>query len=61
MSHEEAQQYLVKAEDVFIVRGNGSKHLVGQAGIVKKFAEGTIFGIRSISCGKQKLLAIVES
>ncbi|WP_392532582.1 restriction endonuclease subunit S [Nostoc sp. C117] len=43
MSHEEAQQYLVKAEDVFIVRGNGSKHLVGQAGIVKKFAEGTIF------------------
>jgi type I restriction enzyme S subunit len=43
MSYEEAQPYLVKPEDVFIVRGNGSKHLVGQAGIVKKFAEGTIF------------------
>ncbi|MDZ8189270.1 MAG: restriction endonuclease subunit S [Nostoc sp. ChiSLP02] len=43
MSHQEAQQYLVKPEDVFIVRGNGSKDLVGQAGIVKKFAERTIF------------------
>jgi type I restriction enzyme S subunit len=43
MSAEEAQQYLVKPENVFIVRGNGSKHLVGQAGIIKKFVEGTIF------------------
>lgn len=43
MSAEEAQQYLVKPEDVFIVRGNGSKHLVGQAGIIKKFVKGTIF------------------
>ncbi len=43
MNKAEAEQYLAKPGDVFIVRGNGSKDLVGQAGVVTKFVEGTIF------------------
>ncbi len=43
MNKAEAEQYLAKPGDVFIVRGNGSKDLVGQSGVVTKFVEGTIF------------------
>jgi type I restriction enzyme S subunit len=43
MTKEEAEPYLVREEDVFVVRGSGSKRLVGQAGLVKECIEGTIF------------------
>jgi type I restriction enzyme, S subunit len=43
MTVEEAEPYLVKHEDVFIVRGNGSKDLIGQAGIIKKAITNIIF------------------
>jgi type I restriction enzyme S subunit len=43
MTKEEAEPYLVREEDVFVVRGNGSKRLVGQAGLVRECIEGTIF------------------
>ena len=35
LTEERAKPYLIKANDVFIVRGNGSTHLVGRAGIVE--------------------------
>lgn len=40
---EEATPYLIKPGDVFIMRGNGSKHLVGRAGLVETTVSGTIF------------------
>lgn len=43
MTEEEAEPYIVRYEDVFIVRGNGSKELIGQAGIIKKVLSNTIF------------------
>jgi type I restriction enzyme, S subunit len=43
MSVGEAKDYLVQPGDVFVVRGNGSKDLVGQAGLVKDCPKGTIF------------------
>jgi type I restriction enzyme S subunit len=43
LSREEAKPYLVSAGDVFITRGNGSKRLVGRAGLVEKCTKGTIF------------------
>ena len=43
MKENEVAQYLVKDKDVFIVRGNGSKNLVGRAGIVKNAIPGIIF------------------
>lgn len=43
MTKNEAEPYLVNNQDVFIVRGNGSKHLVGKAGVVRNYVEGTIF------------------
>lgn len=43
MTLKEAEPYLIRSQDVFIVRGNGSKDLVGQAGLVKNCPEGTIF------------------
>jgi type I restriction enzyme S subunit len=39
----QASPYLTRSDDVFIVRGNGSKDLVGQAGMVKDHLAGTIF------------------
>ncbi|MDF0590996.1 restriction endonuclease subunit S [Candidatus Methanocrinis natronophilus] len=39
----EAKPYLIKDYDVFIVRGNGSKSLVGRAGMVVGAIPGTIF------------------
>lgn len=43
MTKEEAEPYFVHASDVFIVRGNGSKELVGQAGMIEEEVTGTIF------------------
>lgn len=43
MSMEDAKEYLIKPGDVFIVRGNGSSELVGQAGLVEECPENTIF------------------
>jgi type I restriction enzyme S subunit len=42
-NENEIVQYLVKDKDVFIVRGNGSKDLVGRAGIVEETQLGIIF------------------
>jgi type I restriction enzyme S subunit len=43
MTVEEATPYLVRDGDVFVVRGNGSKALVGRAGLVQETRPGTIF------------------
>lgn len=43
MAFQEAEDYLIQPGDVFIVRGNGSKDLVGQAGLVEECPFGTIF------------------
>jgi type I restriction enzyme, S subunit len=43
LDEKEISQYLVKTKDVFIVRGNGSKELVGRAGMVDKALPGVIF------------------
>lgn len=43
LTREEATAYLVKERDVFVVRGNGSKELVGRAGLVESERTGVIF------------------
>jgi type I restriction enzyme, S subunit len=43
MTDEEADPYLVHSGDVFLVRGNGSKDLVGRAGVVKEAPKKIIF------------------
>jgi len=43
MAREEAEPFLVRAGDIFVVRGNGSKELVGRAAVVDKPADGVIF------------------
>jgi len=43
MTNVEAAPYLVHPEDVFVVRGNGTKELVGRAGIVAENCAGLIF------------------
>ncbi len=43
MSLAEAQPFLVRPGDVFVVRGNGSKHLVGRAGYVANVNQLTIY------------------
>jgi type I restriction enzyme S subunit len=43
MEQEEAEPYLIREGDVFVVRGSGSKGLVGQAGLIEECIEGTIF------------------
>ena len=43
MTEAEALPYLVKKGDVFVVRGNGSKHLCGLAGYIRANVEGVIF------------------
>jgi type I restriction enzyme, S subunit len=40
---EEAKPHLVRAGDVFIVRGNGSKELVGRAGMITESRDALIF------------------
>jgi type I restriction enzyme S subunit len=39
----EAQEYLIQAGDVFVMRGNGSKDLVGRAALAKESPSRTIF------------------
>jgi restriction endonuclease S subunit len=43
MTEAEAKPFLVRSQDVFVVRGNGSKQLVGQAGLVQDQPERVIF------------------
>jgi len=43
MQRNDAEPYLVRKGDVFVVRGNGSKSLCGRAGIVMDYADATIF------------------
>jgi type I restriction enzyme S subunit len=43
MTKAEAGSYLVHPGDIFVVRGNGSKELVGRAGMVEGNSEGMIF------------------
>ncbi len=43
MSLNEAKPYLVRPGDVFVVRGNGSKHLVGRAGYVENIDQLVIY------------------
>jgi type I restriction enzyme S subunit len=43
MAAPDAEPFLVRPQDVFIVRGNGSKGLVGRAGIVQESRAGLIF------------------
>ena len=43
LNEDRAKPYLIKANDVFIVRGNGSTHLVGRAGIVEGNPKDLIF------------------
>ncbi len=43
LSAEKAEPYLIRQGDVFIVRGNGSKDLVGRAGIVNSQPRNVIF------------------
>jgi len=43
VNENEVVQYQVKDKDVFIVRGNGSKYLVGRAGMIRKALQGIIF------------------
>jgi type I restriction enzyme S subunit len=43
LSLPEAVPYLVSQGDVFVVRGNGSKHLVGRAGVMRDSPQNTVF------------------
>lgn len=43
LTRDEASNYLVSRGDVFVVRGNGSRKLVGQAGRMRDDAVGLIF------------------
>lgn len=43
MAATDAEPFLVRPRDVFVVRGNGSKDLVGRAGIVQESRAGLIF------------------
>jgi type I restriction enzyme S subunit len=43
MSRTEAEPFQVRTGDVFVIRGNGSKHLCGLAGLIADEAEGVIF------------------
>src|SRR5207245_6938310 len=43
MTAAEAKPYIVRQGDVFIVRGNGSKELVGRAGQIQEECSGVIF------------------
>lgn len=43
LSEEDAHPYRVNPGDVFVVRGNGSKRLVGRAGYAQEIIQGTIF------------------
>jgi type I restriction enzyme S subunit len=40
---DEAQAYLVRQGDVYVMRGNGSKELCGQAGLVEEKCDNVIF------------------
>jgi len=40
---EQAKPFLVRKRDVFVMRGNGSRHLCGQAGLAEEEGERIIF------------------
>ena len=43
MSAAEAAQFQVRRGDVYIIRGNGSKHLCGLAGLIADESQGVVF------------------
>jgi len=43
LTNEQAKPYLIRKGDIFVVRGNGSKDLVGRAGLVRDEPTGMIF------------------
>ena len=43
ISRAEAKPYFVQKDDVFVMRGNGSKELVGRAGLIEEECPGVIF------------------
>jgi type I restriction enzyme, S subunit len=43
LTPDEAEPYLIRKGDVFIVRGNGSKNLCGMAGLVSEESDSVIF------------------
>jgi type I restriction enzyme, S subunit len=43
MSRAEAAPFQVRKGDVYVIRGNGSKHLCGRAGVINEEAPGVIF------------------
>jgi type I restriction enzyme S subunit len=43
MSHAEANPFLIRAGDVYVVRGNGSKDLCGRAGLIDADVDGVVF------------------
>jgi type I restriction enzyme S subunit len=43
MSRTEAEPFQVRTGDVYVIRGNGSKHLCGLAGLIGDEVEGVIF------------------
>ena len=43
MTLPQAEPYLLRADHVYVMRGNGSKHLVGRAALVENPVEGTVF------------------
>jgi type I restriction enzyme, S subunit len=54
MTPERAEPYLVRPGEVYVMRGNGSRKLVGRAGLIKGEAQGVIFPdlfIRVPLCG----------
>lgn len=43
MSSEEARPFLVRKSGVYVIRGNGSKHLCGRAGLIAEKCPGVVF------------------
>lgn len=43
MSYAESKSFQVRAGDVYVIRGNGSKDLCGRAGLIGEEAKGVIF------------------
>ena len=50
ITDEQAERYAINKNDIFIIRGNGSKDLVGRAGIVREQPTNAIFPDLFIKC-----------
>lgn len=60
MSQAEAEPFLVRKGDVYVVRGNGNKDLCGRAGLISDDGEGVIFPDLFIRIGLPKEQVIPE-